>query len=304
MQSLMPTMDRYLEYVSVFSIILLSTALAGCPSKCICSKNKVKCVEKSLFSVPNFESLENEPDIIDISSNEIDYIQNFDFSFDKAKYVMILYLNDSKIIDIDDTAFKELINLREMYLSNNLLSDLPKNAFKYNKNLISLDLSHNLFRNMPKIISHSLKTLNLINSGIVNIEEDRFIDLPDIEYLYLQRNNIRIIHVDMFKYLPKLIVVELQYNAWKCTCETVEMFNYLSANSLVNIEEPFQCKTKNDFFITFFDNFGTKEPIKNLCLNNAHNTSYNFGGESEEIEEMEVDQEKLTKMLKGIIIEG
>ncbi|KAL3267482.1 hypothetical protein HHI36_011605 [Cryptolaemus montrouzieri] len=277
-------MDRYLEYMGLISIMLLSAASAGCPSKCICSRNSVRCTEKSLMDIPNFETLDNDPIVIDLSSNDIDFITYYALSFDKAEVVQILYLNDSKIIDVDDTAFKELISLRELYLSENLLGDLPPNSFKFNENLIYLDLSFNLFRKMPKIISSSLITLNLMNSGIETVDNDRFMDLPNLKYLNLQRNNIRFMDVEIFKYLPKLSNIQLEYNSWKCTCESVQMFNFLHTNGKINIKEPIQCKTENDFFIRIFDEFGVLKSVGDLCSQNKHNFSYNFGGEFNEIE--------------------
>lgn len=287
--------------MGLISIMLLSTALAGCPSKCICWKNAVKCSEKSLMNVPNFQRLENNPTIIDLSANEIDFIAYDDLSFDKAEFVHILYLNNSKIIDVDDTAFKELISVEIINLSENLLGDLLPNTFLYNTKLIFLDLSKNLFRIMPKLVSSSLESLILTNSGIQKVENDNFAQLPNLKYLNLQRNNIKMVDLETFKYLPKLNLIELEFNRWKCTCQSVELFNYLQENDVLDIKKPIQCKSNTDVFITFFTENGTSEPIKELCENSKNDLSYNFVGnylEPKEIFNQRRSAENQRKMTK------
>lgn len=270
-------MDRYIEFMGLISIMLLSTAMAGCPSKCICSTNTVKCSGRSLMGVPNFQRLENNPTIIDLSSNDIDFIAYDDLSFDKADVVQILHLNQSKIIIIDDTAFKELINVKEISLANNLLGQLSPNSFEYNNNLILLDLSYNLFRNMPKLRAQSLETLILYNSGIEKVENDNFVGLPSLKYLNLQRNNIKSIPVQSFNDIPNLRLIQLEFNRWKCTCESVKLFNFLQENAVLHLEEPIQCRNNDDLFVSFFTKEGSPEPIKDLC--EKYGSSYfNFVG--------------------------
>ncbi|XP_044747889.1 slit homolog 3 protein-like [Coccinella septempunctata] len=281
-----PNMDRYLEYMGLISIMLLSTAMAGCPSRCVCSKNAVKCSGKSLMNVPNFQRLENDPVTIDLSSNEIDFISYDDFSFDKVEVVQVLYLNESKIIDIDNKAFKELSNVREIYLARNLLGQLPEDSFEVNSKLILLDLSYNLFTRMPKIISQSLETLVLTNSGIEKIDKDNFAWIPNLKYLNLRRNNLKIIDWKMFQDVPQLRLIQLEFNRWKCTCKSVELFNFLQENSVLNIEEPIQCRS-NDVFVSFFTENGAPEPIKDLCEKNKNHSSYNFVGNYVEPKEKE-----------------
>ncbi|KAJ8938214.1 hypothetical protein NQ314_011573 [Rhamnusium bicolor] len=248
---------------------LISATESGCPSMCTCSDSSVLCIEKDLESIPSFESLINDPIIIDLSGNKINMVDSDDFSFDKSDKVKEIYLNNTELLDIDSEAFDELENLQELYLGDNLLNSIPENLIQDLLNMILLDISNNHFSgNMPKIISHSLEVLAVANSKVTDIPINSLKYLPNLKMLLLQQNNIKSIDPAVFEGVNKnSFFVRLSYNVWDCSCENIELFEYLAGKKFIDTSDPYQCLTNSGKYINVYSK-GTIEDIRNKCSNN------------------------------------
>ncbi|EFA02096.1 slit homolog 1 protein [Tribolium castaneum] len=221
----------------------------GCPIRCTCTQNSITCVQSSLEYVPYFESLDNNPVIIDLSGNPITLIDIDDFSFDKSDQVKEIYLNSTSLSIIDDHAFDELENLQELYLSDNLLHYFPEEIIRSNENMVLLDLSSNYFAEMPKIQSKSLEVLAIANSRIERIGDDALDALPNLRILLLQQNNLKSVNPVIFSGMNNLFFVGLAHNPWLCDCKTVELFEFLISKRFVDVTEPVRCQNEKKIFV-------------------------------------------------------
>lgn len=246
----------------------LTGVQGGCPSRCNCTENSITCIEKNLQCVPYFDSLTNSPLIIDLSGNQISFIDNNDFSFEQSDQVIEIFLNSSSLTGFGDEAFSELENLQDLYLGDNLLHSLPENFIVNNENMVFLDLSSNYFDEMPKIRSTSLEVLAIANSGVTTISNDALDGLTNLRILLLQQNNLKSINPVVFTKMSNLFFVRLAYNPWKCDCSTIELFEFLTSKKFVEITEPVQCQNDSQVFIEIYNNgfkkdctdFGDNDP--------------------------------------------
>ncbi|XP_018568769.1 leucine-rich repeat, immunoglobulin-like domain and transmembrane domain-containing protein 3 [Anoplophora glabripennis] len=247
---------------------LISACESGCPSMCNCTDSAVLCMETDLESVPSFESLINDPLIIDLSGNKINMIDNDDFSFDKSDRVKEVYLNNTELLDLDSEAFEEMENLQELYLGDNLLNSIPENLIEDLPNMILLDISNNHFSgDMPKIISKSLEVLAVANSKVTSLPVDSLKYLPNLKMLLLQQNNIKSIDPAVFENVNKnSFFVRLSYNIWDCSCENIQLFEYLAGRKFIDTADPYQCLTTEGTFVNIYQN-GNIEHLKTRCVN-------------------------------------
>nr|CAH7769766.1 unnamed protein product [Callosobruchus chinensis] len=238
-------------------IILLGSVLSlveACPSVCDCTTSSVSCIQKDLKNIPDLDSLQTSPMIIDLSGNEINSITDEDFIFDKNSAVVEIYLNNSEVLDIDEDSFAELENLQELYLGENLLHDIPKNIVEYLPNMILLELSSNLFSgDLPLIKSKSLEVLALANCKISSVPEHALKLLPNLKMLLLQQNNIKYISQSTFSGITTSFALKLFYNKFECNCKTFQLFDFLGEHGYVDKSDPYRCSNGNDTDIDVFD---------------------------------------------------
>nr|XP_023022723.1 reticulon-4 receptor-like 1 [Leptinotarsa decemlineata] len=253
-------------------LALFHSSNSGCPSVCDCTNTSVLCMERGLDTIPNFETLENDPVIIDLSGNKIDLIGPDDLSFEKTMAVKEVYLNNSELYDIDYEAFDEMENLQELYLNDNLLNSIPDNLIEDLPDMVLLDLSNNyFFEEMPVIKSKSLEVLVLANCKITNITSNSLKHLPNLRILLLQQNNIKYIDPKVFDSVPNMFFVRLSYNSWECNCSTMELFAFLAKKKFVDPAEPYKCSYPDGKFVDIFGKQGV-DAFRNTCTNEKNQT--------------------------------
>ena len=88
------------------------------------------------------------------------------------------------------------------------------NTFVENKHLKFLDLNKNVISkiNVTWLNNQKLETLDISENKIKMIEQNTFVGLIDLNYLYLNKNNITNINSHGFKGLMKLITINLSQN--------------------------------------------------------------------------------------------
>ncbi|CAH2010090.1 unnamed protein product [Acanthoscelides obtectus] len=238
-------------------IILLGSLLSlaeACPSSCECTSSTVSCIQKNLQHIPNFNSIQLNPMIIDLSGNKINSITDEDFTFDRNIAIAEIYLNNSEVLDIDGEAFVELENLQELYLGENLLHDIPQNIIEDLPNMILLELSSNLFSgDLPLIKSKSLEVLALANCKISSVPEHALKLTPNLKMLLLQRNNIKYISQSTFTGITRSFALKLFYNKFECSCKTFQLFDFLGEHEYVDKSDPYRCSNTTDTDVDIFD---------------------------------------------------
>lgn len=242
-------------YVALSALLMFAPAKAGCPSTCNCSNGFIDCSRSSLEAVPDFENTDVHPNVIDLSENEIINIGSTDLSFDESSNVLVVYLNDNSLLDINEKAFLEMPQLQEVYLNRNLLEGIPDNLIEGNDNLVLLDLSGNYFsENTPRLRSQSLEILDLSSSKMSSFTADNIKYLPNLKVLNLRYNNIKYIDLSVFQN-RSLLGVDLYYNIWECSSRTIELFDFLVTKNLTEIKEPIKCAHEDGSY----SNIYTKE---------------------------------------------
>ncbi|XP_060530771.1 TLR4 interactor with leucine rich repeats-like [Cylas formicarius] len=246
-------------------MVWISATHASCPTSCNCTDTSLLCIDKRLDFVPDLNQLDWSPLIVDLSGNNLAYIDADHFSFDKNADVKEIYLNNSEIVGIESYAFTELESLQELYLGQNLLNDVSEFIIEPLESMVLLDLSGNYFSgDMPKIRSKSLEVLAVANAKIVNVPDDSLTHLPNLKLLLLQQNNLKSITFDAFKtFEPNSFFMKLSYNSWECSCENWRAFKLLASKNFVDVSEPYQCSNGG----VFDDIFGNDIPDK--CRDNV-----------------------------------
>ncbi|CAG9828066.1 unnamed protein product [Diabrotica balteata] len=182
---------RFSKNLLVFIVVILAYSYGleeSCPSMCKCTEEQVDCISRDIEEVPDFESLTNHPQVIDLSGNKIAMIGPYDLSFEKSYMVKELYLNNSEVIDVDNEAFDDLENLQMLYLGENLLRVVPEDFVGELTELILLDLSGNPFEGkMPVVRSDSLEVLALAKCQITEVTAEALTYLPNLRLLSTSR---------------------------------------------------------------------------------------------------------------------
>ncbi|XP_063906868.1 protein slit-like [Zophobas morio] len=274
-------------HIVLLILVLLTETHAGCPLICNCTENSINCVSKNLEKVPSFESLDNNPLIIDLSGNSISLIGMDHFSFDKSEEVKEVFLNNSGVVAIEEAAFEELENLQELYLSDNLLNAVPENFLIHNENMVLLDLSTNYFTDMPKIKSKSLEVFTIASSGVSNIPNGALDGLPNLRILLLSQNNLKTINPVIFDRMSNLFFISVAFNPWDCNCKTIKLFDYLMEKRFVDLTETVQCRNENRMFVDIYREDGVVAAFKDQCDN------FVIMADSEEPKEMEISLKNL-----------
>ncbi|XP_059845315.1 leucine-rich repeat-containing protein 70-like [Hypanus sabinus] len=144
-----------------------------------------------------------------LSNNPIELIHPLSFSgLENLKY---LYLNNAKIQAIPKDGFVSLNNLRHLALNNNCITHVNSNAFK------RLHLGY----------------LQLDNNKISFIESDAFEGMAKtLKVLHLANNHLKNLFPEVLMPLVSLVHLMVNGNPWECTCNILNLRNWLLSSSL------------------------------------------------------------------------
>ncbi|XP_063223177.1 nephrocan-like [Bacillus rossius redtenbacheri] len=195
-------------------------------------KLKASCSGANLTAIPRLEGSENIITLI-ASGNSIASLG--ERSFLGYENVELIDLQRNMIERIDGNTFRLLQSLKHVYLSGNKLKYMSKDLFSNCSSMRKLDVSHNNFsgvkRDYPFLASSTLTWLDLSQSKLENLPAKFFSDMQQLEYIYLNKNNLTSLNKLAFEPLRNLKLVFLDENPWKCTCElrdTVLLFKELA----------------------------------------------------------------------------
>lgn len=230
----------------------------GCPDKCLCFSQTVKCQNQDLDAIPH--SLPSNTKFLFVTGNSISNISVESFP-SPLEQLTDLYLSGNEIESVDSGVFDNLPNLVQLDLSNNKIQTFSEGAFPHNNslqllnlsrsfhnycltdgvlnnllkgNLIQLtvlDLSNNDLLIPPDNMSQtlpSLVTLNLHNSSIISIQNGT-LHMPQLRDLDLRDNSLRNLPRTIlaeFSFVPDLHI-QLAGNPWRCDCFIEDMLMWL-----------------------------------------------------------------------------
>lgn len=155
--------------------------------------------------------------ILNVAYNNIEELPSLIFYNNSYKNVRKLLLQNNRINNISDDAFRGLDELKTIDCSDNKITTLDPYVFKHNNKLDKVILINNhikFHRLQPFLMSRTIDTLILTSNNITEIYEITFLGLPNIKRLFLNENNLKVISSYSFARLKN--------------------FNYLSlANTLI-----------------------------------------------------------------------
>ncbi|XP_055618814.1 chaoptin [Toxorhynchites rutilus septentrionalis] len=200
---------------------------------------------------------------LDLSENRIDKIEANAFTEIGHSLVSLRISHgfSSQMQQIPHESFRQLTSLEALDLSNNKLKSLADNSLHFMKNLVSLELHDNQieklqkgilqadihtklalvsfrYNNLKQIPSHSfvdlgeLNTLYLDDNRIETIEKRAFMNLDHLKLLNLRGNKLHKIAAEAFQNLPELEKLDLAYNV----LDSFEFDYFDQVGSLTSLE--------------------------------------------------------------------
>ncbi|CAG9859084.1 unnamed protein product [Phyllotreta striolata] len=193
-------------------------------------------LQKQTLSPENFEEYGVDLEELNINYGNLQTIKNN--AFKHVHGLKILDLSENSISTIENNAFADIDHsLTHLILSHALSSSVanfPSEAIKVLTNLEVLDLSNNKIKTMPETAFHflyELKRLLLQDNMIDVIHKGTFQgDIhKNLKEIHLSFNNIKLIGLHTFVYLPKLEQLHLDDNR-------IESLDRRAFMNLVNIK--------------------------------------------------------------------
>lgn len=162
--------------------------ISMCPYRCQCHLRVVQCSDLGLDKVP----WDFPPDttLLDLQNNKITEIK--EGAFKNLRDLHTLILVNNKISKISPEAFKPLVKLERLYLSKNQLKELPEKMprtlqeLRVHENDIT-KLKKSMFNGLNNVIVMELGGNPLKNSGI---ENGAFQGMKSLSYIRISDTNI------------------------------------------------------------------------------------------------------------------
>lgn len=244
----------------------------GCPDKCLCFSQTVKCQNQDLDAIPH--SLPANTKFLFVTGNVISRISVDSFPT-RLELLTDLYLSENEMEYVDAMVFDNLPNLVRLDLSNNNIQNFSDRAFPVDNQvqllnlsmsfhnhsfvdvvlsflqsgnlpqLTVLDLSNNDLVILPdSIFTHlsNLVNLSLQNSSIISIPNGT-LRVPPLRDLDLRDNSLRdlpTITLAEFSLKPALLI-RLAGNPWRCDCFIEDMLSWLKNSTQVTDLQNLTC---------------------------------------------------------------
>jgi Leucine-rich repeat (LRR) protein len=129
-------------------------------------------------------------------------------------------ISDTRIVELDRTAFNGIPYLFAVNLTRNGLQDIHPNTFQNNTQLSLLTISGNPLRHTQdsKSTKHyllhapSVTDFDFSNNGILRLKRTAFSKMHSLSYINLRGNKLREIDSNLFDSLDSLMEVDLSDN--------------------------------------------------------------------------------------------
>ncbi|XP_056299613.1 trophoblast glycoprotein b [Pseudoliparis swirei] len=247
-------------------LLLLAAVLScqGCPDKCLCFSQTVKCQNQELDAIPH--SLPADTKSLFVTGNNISRVGVDSFPT-RLQMLTDLHLSGNEMESVDAMVFDNLPNLVLLDLSNNRIQTFSDRAFPEDNKVQLLNLSRSFhnhsFMDVVLGVLQSgnllqLTALDLSNNDLVILPDDLFAGLPNLVSLSLQNSSILSVQngtlrtpplrdLDLrdnslrdlpFATLAELslkpaLSVRLAGNPWRCDCLFEDMLLWLKNGTRV-----------------------------------------------------------------------
>nr|XP_046256193.1 trophoblast glycoprotein b [Scatophagus argus] len=259
----------------LFFLLVAVVSCEGCPDKCLCIPQTVKCQNQGLDAIPH--SLPTNTKFLFVTGNNISRISEDSFPT-LLEQLTDLYLSGNEIEFVDANAFDNLPNLVRLDLSNNKIENFSESAFPHNNTLQVLNLSR-CFHNHSTVNLefleignlHQLRVLDLSNNDLLILPGDVFSNLPSLVNLTLQNSSMISIQNGTLRVPPLReldlrdnslrdlsttamaefslkpgLRIQLAGNPWRCDCSIEDMLLWLKNSTQIVDMQNLTCADPED----------------------------------------------------------
>ncbi|XP_029306511.1 trophoblast glycoprotein [Cottoperca gobio] len=243
-------------------LFLLAAVLSchGCPDKCLCFSQTVKCQNQDLDAIPH--SLPANTKFLFVTGNNISHISVDSFPT-HLQMLTDLYLSGNEIESVDAMVFDNLPNLVRLDLSNNNIQTFSGRAFPLDNKVQLLNLSRSFHSHsfMDVVLSVlqsgnllKLTVLDLSNNDLVILPDNIFASLSSLVDLSLQNSAIISIQNGTLR-APPLLDLDLRYNSLRDLPATaLEEFRLKPALRIQLAGNPWRCDCFIDNMLLWLKN--------------------------------------------------
>ncbi|XP_061574198.1 trophoblast glycoprotein b [Cololabis saira] len=298
-----PCGDVLLGRPGVLLLSLLAFVLPGhgCPDKCLCSSQTVKCQNQELAGIP--EPLPLNTKILFVTGNRIPRIGEASFP-SLLEQLTDLYLSGNEMEHVDAMAFENLPNLQRLDLSNNRLLTLSESAFPEDNKVQLLNLSRSfpgqfLTDTVQNFLQNSslqqLTTLDLSNNYLVTLPGDAFAGLSSLATLSLQNSSLVTVQNGTLK-LPPLRDLDLRDNSLKdLPASTLADIGLQPDLRLWLAGNPWRCDCVLDNMLAWLKNSTQVMDVQNLTCSDPEPLR------QQPLLQLEVSQLKCSSNMEGVL---
>ncbi|KAL6108803.1 tpbg [Pungitius sinensis] len=259
-----------MRLVVVVLLFAAAPCCHGCPDKCTCFSQTVKCQNQDLDAIP--ASLPANTKSLFVTGNGISRVSVDSFPA-RLPSLTDLYLGGNGIESVDATVFDNLPNLTRLDLSNNRIQNFSERAFPVENKVQFLNLSgsfHN--HSFMDVIQHVLKRGNLLqlavldlsNNDLVILPDDMFAELPGLINLSLQNSSVLYVLNGTLK-APPLRDLDLRDNSLKdLPFTTLEDINLKPALRIQMAGNPWRCDCLFEDMLLWLKNSTQVVDVHNL----------------------------------------
>ncbi|XP_048885619.1 SLIT and NTRK-like protein 2 [Brienomyrus brachyistius] len=220
----------------------------ACPEVCICTSQNpdsglnINCQERKLHNVTDLHPKPSYPKKLHLTGNYLQTIYRADFTEYGA--LELLHLGNNRIAIIQEGAFENLTNLRRLYLNGNYIEGLSQSLFAGLQSLQYLYLEYNIIKTILPQTFNSLHNLQLLflNNNLLRSLPDNVFGGTMLTRLNLRNNHFSHMPVrGVLDQLSPFIQIDLQENPWDCTCDIVELKNWMELSSTSVVVNEITC---------------------------------------------------------------
>lgn len=284
-------------------LFLLAVALAchGCPDKCSCDSQTVKCLTQDLDEIP--QSLPANTTVLFVTGNNISRISVDSFPI-RLEQLTDLYLSGNEVESVDAMVFDNLPNLVRLDLSSNNIQTFSEEAFPPDYPLQILNLSrsfhnHSIVDMVLSVLQKGnllqLKVLDLSNNDLVILPDDVLAGLPSLLNLSLQNSSIISIENGTLR-VPPLRDLDLRDNSLKdLPPATLAEFSLKPALRIRLAGNPWRCDCFIEDMLPWLRNSTQIVDVQNLTCSEPE------GLRRQPLVQVEQSQLKCSSDMKGVL---
>ncbi|XP_049586178.1 trophoblast glycoprotein isoform X1 [Syngnathus scovelli] len=253
-------------------LLLLAVILScqGCPEKCACSGETVKCQNQDLNAIPHLIPANSK--FLVITGNNISSIKNDSFP-SRLDLLTDLDLSDNEMEAVEEMVFHNLPNMECLDLSNNKIQTFSKKAFPDDNKLQVLNLSRSFYNHssvsgLLNVLENDkllqLTVLDLSDNDLVLLPDDSFTNLSNLVNLSLQNTSIISVPKGILK-VPRLQDLDLSHNSLRNIPYTTLMEFNLKPDLHIRLDgNPWRCDCSIEDLLVWLKNSSQVTDMKDL----------------------------------------